>query len=416
MSRCLRVATAVATTMTAPFVCAVPVTVATPFFNLEHRNVNSLGIGAGSFVRFGANSVLPNGSNGTTGVAIRDSDGLTRFLNFAPFPLSPNWFERYLVDSPTYRGAWTLRFTNGTDVTTAAIHLDPLAQQAPFVHSVTLSGTASAPTFSWAPPPGAVVNAYRVNIHEKLPNGNWGNIVSRTVAPTVTSYTVDPSHFTVSGYGFQLGKNYAIELSLIQTKDGTSNGSNSNIQAIARSYANFTPQTGPSPVVNLPVLLPNGSYQFNMTVQPGVTYYIDPDVAVGYDYAIGAGNPNFVSVDLPDDVGDGRYDIYGFDAGGGLQLLAADWDGSDDYFFPGGAIAKFRVMGIETSAALDPLNTTAFVTGVTFDGAGSFTGTQTPIVVTIPEPHPLWLGAIGALVLGAHRRLGRRGGRMAAAA
>ncbi|MFT3817105.1 MAG: PEP-CTERM sorting domain-containing protein [Rubrivivax sp.] len=396
---------AAAACLLAPAALAAPITISTPFFNLEYRNVNSLGFTAGSFVRFGANSVLPNGNGGTTGVAIRDSDGLTRTLNFAPFPLQPNWFDRYLVDNAAYRGNWTLQFTNGSDVATAQVSLDVAAQQAPFVNSVTLSGTAAAPTFTWTPPPGATVNAYRVNLYEKLPGGgSSGNIASKTFGPGITSYTFNPKDLTLEGYQFQPGKSYSIEISLIQTKDGTSNGSNGNIKAIARSYADFTPQAGNSPVVNLPVVLANGSYLFNMTVVPGVTYYIDPEVAIGYDYATGAGDPNFMSVDLPDDIGDGLYDIYGYDVGGNLVLLAHDWDGADVYNFGPDGVDRFRVLGIETGAGLDPNSTTAFVTGLTFAGAGQFTGTQTPITVDVdpgqvPEPAGLAFAALGLIAL-----------------
>ena len=392
---------------------ATPITVSTPFFNLEHRNVNSLGFAAGSFVRFGANSVVPNGNGGTTGIAIRDSDGLTRSLNFAPFPLQPNWFERYFIDSATYRGDWTLQFTNGTDVKTAHVSLDAAAQQAPFVNSVTISGTAAAPTFSWTPPPGVEVNGYRVNFYEKLPGGgNSGNIASRTFGPSVTSYTVDPGDFTVQGYEFKLGTQYSIEISLIQTKDHTSNGSNSNILAIARSYADFTPQAGNSPVVNLPVVLENGSFKFDISVVPGVMYYIDPEVAIGYDYAIGLGDPNFLSVDLPEDIGDGLYDIYGYDAAGQLVLLAHDWNGADVFSFGAGGVSAFRVLGIETGAGLDPNSTTAFITGLTFAGAGQFTGTQTPITANVdpgqvPEPAGLAFAALGLVGL-LRRRLAAR--------
>jgi hypothetical protein len=36
----------------------------------------------------------------------------------------------------------------------------------PFVNSVTLSGTAQTPTFSWSPPPGVPVDGYRINIYQ----------------------------------------------------------------------------------------------------------------------------------------------------------------------------------------------------------------------------------------------------------
>ena len=69
------------------------------------------------------------------------------------------------------------------------------------------------------------------------------------------------------------------------------------------------------------------------------------------------------------------------------------------------AVSQFRVLGIETSAGLNPANTTAFITGLTFTGAGAFTGTQTPITVTVdvPEP-PAWALAALALLVGARVR------------
>ena len=57
------------------------------------------------------------------------------------------------------------------------------------------------------------------------------------------------------------------------------------------------------PAINLPVALQNGSYQFDITVQAGQTYYLDPTVAVGYVFQTGAGNPNFSSVVLPTGIG-----------------------------------------------------------------------------------------------------------------
>ncbi len=389
---------------------ATPVTVATPFFNLEVNGPNSLGSPTAERVRFGANSVLPNGSVGTTGLAVRDSDQLSRTLNFAPFPLAPNWFERYLNDNPAFRGAWTLIFSNGGDSTSVPVYLDPAALPQKLVESITLSGNSQTPTFTWTPKPGEVVNGYRVNFFEKTAGGNSGNIASINLQPNVTSYTVKASDFTLPNFQFKDdgSATYVIQISSIRTKDGSGNLTNSNIEAIARAHADFTPAQTGGPIVNLPVVQADGSYLFNLAVVPGQVYFIDPEVAVGYDYEIGIGNPNFASVDLPDTIGDGIYDIFGFDSGGNAVLLADDWNGADVFNFGAGGVAKFRVLGIETSAGLDPNSTTAFVTGLTFTGAGQFTGTQTPITVevgTVPEPAGLALAALSALVLTRRRRL-----------
>jgi PEP-CTERM motif len=384
---------------------AAPVTISAPFINLENRAVNSLGFTPGQFMRIGAVSVSPNGDAGTTGIgthALAAGGTATRTINFSPSPLNPNFFTRNFADDPSLRGNWTLTFTNGSDSASRVVNLASSAQQVPFVDSITLSGTSSNPTFTWAPPPGVTVNAYRINIYDKSlrVGNNSGQVTNRDLPPGITSYTVSAADFGVPGNAFTLGKNYSIEIGVIQTKDGTSNSSNVNLEAISRVYADFTPNTGGGPPVNLPVVLANGSYQFNMAVTAGQTYYIDPEVAVGYDYEIGAGNPNFATLDLPDNIGDGLYDIYGFDANGLQQLLAQNWNGADVFTFAPGGLGKFRVLGIETSANLDPTNTVAFITGLTFTGSGRFTGTQTPITVFVDIPEPSALALVGLALAG----------------
>ena len=386
---------------------AAPVTITTPFMNLEHRAVNSLGFGAGTFLRIGANSVTPNGNFGTTGLGtttnLLTGAAVSRSIAFNPGPSIPNFFQRVMADDRSLYGPWTLSFSNGSDRASAVVTLPSTAQQAPFVNSITLSGTSANPTFAWTPPPGATVNGYRVNIYDKslVRATNNGQVASRNLVPTTTSFTVQASDFTTPGYGFSLGTNYSIEISLIQTKNGLSNDlGNANLQAIARVYADFTPNQGGGPVVNLPVVLANGAYQFNMTVQAGQTYYIDPEVAVGYDYETGAGDPNFLSVDLPDTIGDGLYDIFGWDSANQLVLLAHDWNGANVFNFGAGGLSRFRVAGIETSAGLNPGNTTAFITGLTFAGNGTFTGTQTPITVNVALPEPATPALVMLALLG----------------
>ena len=139
-------------------------------------------------------------------------------------------------------------------------------------------------------------------------------------------------------------------------------------------------------------------YSFNFQVAPGVTYAIDPDVAAGYIYQIGSGDPNFASVSLPDIGNSNPYSLYLWNGSSFVfdTTLAAD----TVFDFAAGGVSKFEVLGIDPGLGLDPDNATAFITDLTYEAAGNFTGTMTPVTVSVPEPSTWAMMLLGFAGLG----------------
>jgi hypothetical protein len=408
---------AVLAALTGGSVVAAPISISIGQISyfLDNRGTSTTGLSSGLRATYGITAAPGVG----TAVVATTADGT---VLFPPLPqtstpgLGPATFASSVPGGAGTRPAQVFfTLTNGTDVVgpIASPTIDPTLQPLGFVRNVSVTGSLS-PTFSWSAPallPGQDIDAYRLNLYDlSLP------LPGRSFALTLGTFDETVTSFTLPG-PLNPSKSYAIEISAIDSADGTQAAS--QFLNRSRAFFEFTPITAP---VDGPVFIPTvltvsdplaGQsaylFEFNITgVSNATTTFIDPVVALAYEYRTGAGNPNFAQVQLPTGIGDGQYRILlpdgtRIDAAGGslIDLLTFDPLGYD----------SFIVGGIESSAGLDPSNPTAFVTGLRFTGSGDFTGTMRPLLAdsTIPAPGSLMLLALGGLGLAGAARRGWRG-------
>jgi hypothetical protein len=306
--------------------------------------------------------------------------------------------------NPDLLGPWTLTFTNsaGGTTNTASKTTGSLVgvTAPPFASNVTVSGSGATPTFAWTYPTGSVnyVNVAIFDPSLKSANGAPDLVGGGTFAGTTGSFTV-PS-ILANGMPLQQNHQYIIEFFGITVRDPTlmpNPNTAANYAAESEAFFNFTPlPAGAPPDVHLPITGSTGGYQYTMTVKAGQTYFVDPTVAVGYTFAIGAGDPNFASVIFP------AVQTTPFD----LSFMYDGMEFNDMvmpetvFDFPAGGVDAFTVTGIDPADGLDPADMTAFITGLTFVADGMFTGTQTPItaqVAAVLEPGSAALLASGLL-------------------
>lgn len=142
---------------------------------------------------------------------------------------------------------------------------------------------------------------------------------------------------------------------------------------------------------------PDGFSFVDIPIVPGQIFFFDPDVAVGYDYAV-TGDALFASVLIPAPLpnGDSSFTLELPGGVGSFPLTAGTTFNLLDYNALG--FSSFRISGIDTMEMLDPTNPLAFVTGLSFTSSGTVNVTQNPIVVNIPEPSSLL--SFGLLGLG----------------
>jgi hypothetical protein len=128
---------------------------------------------------------------------------------------------------------------------------------------------------------------------------------------------------------------------------------------------------------------------------PDDIVYIDPVMAIGYDYV--SESIPFRSVLIPDVLpgGDDTFDLL---FGSYIFSLTAGIEFDFTAIVPDG-ISEFSIRGIDPGEMLDPTDPTAFVTGVTFMAAGPTEVIMTPISVPEVSSSLLAMLPIGIFVL-----------------
>jgi hypothetical protein len=291
---------------------------------------------------------------------------------------------------PARTGAWDIIAWNGAVKSTAQTYPLGPSQQLPLVANIRIVPNNLIPTIRWDLPVGNTVpfDEVQIGLFDDVTDfrlfrfGPGQDQLFDNLSATETSYQFAPGVLEEGG-------RYVARV-VMRDRDDSGNTVNRSI-----TFFNFTPIMGSGGgEIFLPTLDEGGIYNFDFDVTQAVPVTIDPEVAVGYIYEIGDGDPRFAMVNLPVE-GDGLYDLTVYnDAGNVIQttaLAASTW--FDFTTIDSSGISKFEVSGIEVSAGLDPLDTTAFMTTLTFASSGRFTGTMTPVTQEIEEPGVLMCDA-----------------------
>lgn len=211
-----------------------------------------------------------------------------------------------------------------------------------------------------------------------------------------------------AGYDAGDGENYfALPGSFSEEVLNLVSSSNTGEDGVWRFAIREGALPGATPENPLMPVVVEGGWAFEFNVDLGETIFIDPDVAVGYDYIVDQG-PNIRTVTLPVGFDDDMFFIWLWDGFDWVQIAEVAAGISYDFGIDG--VDRFRVTGIETSNEVDPTDTSAFVTGLSFVDSGNVSLRQIPIVEFVPGPNPqvpepsTWLMVLIALGLVLHTR------------
>ncbi len=225
-----------------------------------------------------------------------------------------------------------------------------------------------------------------------LGNASWtANSNNSTETSTISNLADGLYFFTAELY--TSGSMVASDSTMIQMGNNTSTGGNNtggNNTSNNTGGAGSTQNNPVMPIVNCSNIdwnLTTGvtlddclnateSFWFDFNSTGGIVW-IDPEVAVGYDYVV-YGGPNITGVNIPVGYGDDIFDLFLFDSVTGWYDTGTNIDAGTTYEF-NPPTDNMSIRGIETSEMLNPTDPTAFVSGLTFETNGTVVMTMTPV-------------------------------------
>ncbi|MBW8846554.1 MAG: PEP-CTERM sorting domain-containing protein [Burkholderiales bacterium] len=422
---------------------AASATAATPtgtsVFDLRVNNsANSGNRATGDIIVWGVNGVAPPSDNpgayvygfsGTCPVGktcdsfTTDADWLKQRLFERDMTGLPHQYYASRPYDPALTGSWRLYLSTSANFNPNTVYQTPSLGDVgamPFVSSMTVSGSGLTPSVTWTLPSSTPtsIDQMRVrvfdNSHPTTVESRYGDPYSFLQSDQLfQSAALGSSSYTVPTGLLSYGTHYSIAIDLNHLRADGSPVSRST------SYFDFTPidpATLPAGVGNIalptttPVpttsgLLAGPVYNFHVgDVGSDHVTFIDPVVATGFSYATGVGDPNFKTVQVASNVGDGLYEVWTWSGStwqktASMLAAGASFDFTAHGFAAG--VDRFQIRGIEPEAGVNAFDLTGFVTGLSFVSAGSFNGTMQALTAeAVPEPATwaLWLAGAGALL------------------
>jgi len=326
-------------------------------------NASDIGLTNGVLLTTGSvfNAVGPNNSSSATG------PGALSSLSFDFVAVSPGISWRYVFASEEYEEFVNSSFNDRFRLTLndENLALIPGTSSDVAINSVNqISNTAF----------------YRSNVGAALNNFN-------------TQYDGLTTLLTASKGDLVVGNRYNVQFTITDVGDqaydsGVFIGANSVSFDGGRPETPLLPETPTSPTA--PWVFPDFT-----VFDPGFTWWLDPDVAVGYIYNV-TGGPKFATYNAPTLPFDNNYELFGSsDSCATFTNSLGPITGSGGPFTFGSPVECFAIKGIDVANMLDPTNTMAFNAGFTFDSSGTVSVTQTPITefvdpASVPGPLPLF--------------------------